>query len=496
MVQGTASGVGKSLLVAALCRLLRREGLEVRPFKAQNMALNAAVTADGGEVGRAQALQALACGTDVTRAMNPILLKPEGDRCAQVVVDGEVRGRMDAAAYHALKPRLWPVVTAALDRLRAECDVVVIEGAGSPAEVNLRDRDIVNMRVAAHAGAPVLLAGDIDRGGVFAALLGTLALLRPAERRRVAGMIVNNFRGDPRLFEDGAAFLERRARIPVLGVVPHLEGLRLAQEDSLGLHAMNGAGPGAAPVIDVALVGLPRISNFDDCDPLLREPGVGVRLVDRGERLGDPDLLVLPGTKTSRTDLEAARERGLDAALRAARRRGTAVLGVCGGMQLLGRAIDDPDGADAAPGSTAGIGLLPTATRMDGAKVVRRVRGEVLAVPGLLEGAGGLAVRGYEIHAGRTPPRRPPLRLWPEAGGAPWDDGATSADGWVVGTHLHGLLDEPGLRRALLGAVARRRGRRWRPGPPRPGPEAELDRLADAVAAAVDMGRVRAIIDR
>jgi adenosylcobyric acid synthase len=494
MVQGTASGVGKSLLVAALCRLLRRQGLEVRPFKAQNMALNAAVTADGGEVGRAQALQALACGVDVTRTMNPILLKPEGDRSAQLVVDGEVVGRMDAAAYHALKPRLWPVVTAALDRLRAECDVVVIEGAGSPAEVNLRDRDIVNMRVAAHAGAPVLLAGDIDRGGVFAALLGTLALLRPSERRRVVALVVNNFRGDPLLFEDGAAFLERRSRLPVLGVIPHLVGLRLAQEDSLGLPAMNGSGGGAAAAIDVALVGLPRISNFDDCDPLLREPGVSVRLVDRGDRLGDPDLVVLPGSKASRADLEVARDRGLHTALRAARRRGTAVLGICGGMQLLGRGVDDPGGVDAAPGCSAGFGLLPTETLMSAEKVVRRVAGEVRPLPGLLERAAGLPVRGYEIHAGRTPARRPPLRLWPEAGGGAWEDGATSPDGWVVGTHLHGLLDEPGLRRALLAAVARRRGRRWRPGPPTPGPEAELDRLADAVGAALDMTRLDAII--
>jgi adenosylcobyric acid synthase len=495
MVQGTASGVGKSLLVAALCRLLRREGVEVRPFKAQNMALNAAVTADGGEVGRAQALQALACGVDVARAMNPILLKPEGDRTAQVVVDGEVLGRMDAAAYHALKPRLWPVVTAALDRLRRECEVVVIEGAGSPAEVNLRDRDIVNMRVAAHAGAPVLLVGDIDRGGVFAALLGTLALLRPAERHRVAGLVVNNFRGDPGLFRDGAAFLERRARLPVLGVVPHLEGLRLAQEDSLGLGAMDGAGPGGPPVIDVALVGLPRISNFDDCDPLLRERGVGVRLVDRGAALGDPDLVVLPGTKTSRADLAAVRARGLATALRHARRRGCAVLGICGGMQLLGRSLDDPAGSDGGgPGRSAGLGLLPTATVMSPAKVVRRVRGQVRPVPGLLAGASGLPVRGYEIHTGRTAPVRPALRLWPEAGGEAGDDGATSPDGWVVGTHVHGLLDETRLRRALLAAVAARRGRRWRPGPPLPGPEAELDRLADGVGEALDMERVRAMI--
>jgi adenosylcobyric acid synthase len=494
MVQGTASGVGKSLLVAALCRLLRRQGLEVRPFKAQNMALNAAVTADGGEVGRAQALQALACGVDVTRDMNPVLLKPEGDRTAQVVVGGEVLGRMDAAAYHALKPRLWPVVAAALDRLRRECEVVVIEGAGSPAEVNLRDRDIVNMRVAAHAAAPVILVGDIDRGGVFAALLGTLALLRPSERRRVAGLVVNNFRGDPALFEDGTAFLERRARLPVLGVVPHLEGLRLAQEDSLGLPAMNGTAPGAMASIDVALVGLPRISNFDDCDPLLREPGIGVRLVDRGERLGDPDLVVLPGSKASRADLEAARARGIGIALRAARRSGSAVLGICGGMQLLGRSLDDPEGGEGEPGRSAGLGLLPTVTRMSPAKVVRRVRGEVHPVPGLLGGAAGAPVRGYEIHAGRTGPVRPALRLWPEAGGEGWDDGSTSPDGWVVGTHVHGLLEEARLRRALLAAVAARRGRRWRPGPPRPGPEAELDRLADGVGAALDMDRLEAMI--
>jgi adenosylcobyric acid synthase len=280
----------------------------------------------------------------------------------------------------------------------------------------------------------------------------------------------------------------------MLGVVPHLEGLRLAQEDSLGLPAMNGTGPGAAAVIDVALVGLPRISNFDDCDPLLREPGVGVRTVDRGDRLGDPDLVVLPGSKTSRADLEAARDRGLAPALRGARRRGTAVLGVCGGMQLLGRGVDDPDGVEGAPGSATGLGLLPSATRISPGKVVRRVAGEVRPLPGLLAGAAGMAVRGYEIHAGETPARRAPLRLWPEAGGAGWEDGSSSPDGWVVGTHVHGLLEEDGLRRALLGAVARRRGRRWRPGPPRPGVEAEIDRLADAVGAALDMGRIEALI--
>ena len=492
MLQGTASGVGKTLLCAAICRILRDRGLRVVPFKAQNMALNAAVTDDGGEVGRAQALQALACGVEVTTDMNPILLKPEAERVAQVIVRGEAIGRMSAAEYHRRKPMLWPVVAESLDRLRADADVVVIEGAGSPAEVNLRDRDIVNMRVAEHAGAPVVLVGDIDRGGVFAALLGTLALLRPAERRQVRALLVNNFRGDPALFRDGAAFLERRSRLPLLGVVPHLEGLRLAEEDSLGLRSLAANGDGEG--IDVAVLSLPRISNFDDCDPLLREPGVGVRAVEHADRLGDPDLVVLPGSKATRADLAALRERRIDRALAAAVARGSAVLGICGGLQLLGRSLADPDGDDGAPaGRSRGLRLLPTTTRMAATKTVRRVAGEVLPVPGLLAGATGAPLRGYEIHTGVTPPAgRAPLRL--RAGDRAWDDGATSDDGWVVGTHVHGLLDEVRVRRPLLRAVAARRGRRWRPGPPVPGPEAELDRLAAAVAASVDVDRLLALV--
>ena len=494
MLQGTASGVGKSLLCAGLCRVLSRRGLRVLPFKAQNMALNAAVTADGGEVGRAQALQALACGVEVTTDMNPVLLKPEAERSAQLIVRGEVVGRMSAAEYHRHKPMLWPVVTESLDRLRQDADVVVIEGAGSPAEVNLRDRDIVNMRVAEHAGAAVVLVGDIDRGGVFAALLGTLSLLRPRERRLVRALLVNNFRGDPALFAGGAAFLERRSRLPLLGVMPHLAALRLAEEDSLGLAALSS--PGGRAAIDVAVLSLPRISNFDDCDPLLREPGVSVRAVEHGDRLGDPDLVVLPGSKASLADLAALRERRLDRALRAAAASGTAVLGICGGLQLLGRSLADPDGRDGSgPGRSRGLGLLPTSTRMAPAKTVRRVEGEVLAVPGLLGGAAGARVRGYEIHAGQTPAAAtPPLRL--SAGGRSWTDGATSADGWVVGTHVHGLLDQAGVRRPMLAAVAARRGRRWRPGRPIPGPTAELDRLAAALDAAVDVDRLLQLLDR
>jgi len=493
MLQGTSSGVGKSLLTAALCRLFAREGLAVRPFKAQNMALNAAVTDDGGEIGRAQALQALACGVPATRDMNPILLKPETDSRSQVVLHGEAVERLGAADYHRRKASLWPAVVESLDRLRAACDLVLIEGAGSPAEVNLRDRELVNMRVARHAGAPVLLVGDIDRGGVFAALLGTLALLRPVERRHVRAMIVNNFRGDPALFADGVDFLSRKACMPVLGVVPRVEGLRLPEEDSLGLESAF-AGAGGPHALDVAVIRLPRISNFDDCDALLREPGVRVRLVDHGDLLGDPDLVVLPGSKTTRADLAALRERGLDRAVSAARERGAAVLGICGGFQLLGTLVADDDGSDdGAPGSTPGLGLLPTATSMSGGKVVRPVTGRVLPRPGLLALAADAPVRGYEIHAGRTAPHEAALCL--RSGDEEWEDGATSSDGWVVGTHVHGLLDEPAVRRPMLQALAARRGRHWRPGPPVPGVEAELDRLADAVAAALDMNLLHRIVE-
>jgi len=469
----------------------------VRPFKAQNMALNAAVTDDGGEIGRAQALQALACRVPATRDMNPVLLKPETDAQAQVVVGGDAVARMSAAEYHGFKRTLWPQVAESLDRLRQSCDLVVIEGAGSPAEVNLRDRDVVNMRVARHAAAPVLLVGDIDRGGVFAALLGTLALLRPAERRHVRAMVVNNFRGDPALFTDGVAFLSRRARLPVLGVVPHVEGLRLPEEDSLALdRGFRSSSDGVVGGLDVAVIRLPRISNFDDCDALLGEPGVSVRLVEHGDRLGDPDLVVLPGSKATRGDLDALRERGLDRALATAAGRGTAILGICGGFQLLGACIADPDGTDSGvAGSSRGLGLLPTSTHMSGEKVVRPVQGRVLPRPGLFAHAAGAAVRGYEIHAGRTSPVRGPLLLDGDlAGVAAHEDGATSEDGWVAGTHVHGLLDAAEVRRPLLRAAAERRGRTWVSGAPVRGVDEELDRLADAVCAALDMNALRRIV--
>jgi adenosylcobyric acid synthase len=477
MLQGTSSSVGKSYLVTGLCRLYARRGLRVAPFKAQNMALNAAVTPDGAEIGRAQAVQAEAAGVVPEVAMNPVLLKAEGDRTCQVVLMGRPLGSYGAGEMVALRARLWPRVRAALDQLRRRFDLVVIEGAGSPAEVNLRRGEIVNMRVAKAAGAPVLLVGDVDRGGVFAALLGTLGLLPPSQRRRVAGLIVNRFRGDPALFAEGVAFLERRSGLPVLGVVPHLDQVRLPAEDSLELPLLVSRPAGA--VLDVAVVHLGRISNFDELQPLADEPGVGLRLVSRGEELGRPDLVVLPGTKTTIRDLERLRAGGLAQAILDAREAGTAVLGICGGYQMLGRHIDDPEGVEEG-GSVPGLGLLPTRTRFRPGKVTVLRRGRALGGPGLLARAGGLEVRGYEIHMGRVRGGQLPV----------WDlgdqrEGCRSPDGWVVGTSLHGVLAGPRLRRSILESLAERRGVRLPP--PAPPPPDPYDALADALEAALDV---------
>jgi len=484
MLQGTSSSVGKSYLAAGLCRLYARRGLRVAPFKAQNMALNAAVTPDGAEIGRAQAAQAEAAGVTPEAAMNPILLKAEGDRTCQVVLMGRPLGTYHATQMPALRQRLWPQVRDALNHLRQRFDLVVIEGAGSPAEVNLRRGEIVNMRVAKEADAPVLLIGNVDQGGVFAALLGTLSLLRAAERRRVAGLIVNRFRGDPALFADGVAFLERRARLPVLGVVPHLEHVRLPAEDSLELPLLPYRS--RTTVLDLAIVRLERISNFDELQPLRLEPGVGLRLVAHGDELGQPDLVILPGTKTTLRDLERLRANGLVEAIRRAREAGTAVLGICGGYQMLGRSIDDPDGVELA-GSACGLGLLPTWTRFEPGKVTVLRRGRVLGGPGLLSRAGGLEVQGYEIHAGRVGGEQLPV----------WDlghhrEGCRSPDGWVLGTSLHGVLASPQLRRAILEALAERRGARLPP--PAPAPPDPYDALADALEAALDLATLDRIV--
>jgi adenosylcobyric acid synthase len=483
MIQGTSSFVGKSLLTAALCRLFARRGVRVAPFKAQNMSNNAAVCADGTEIGRAQAVQAAACGIEPTADMNPVLLKPEADSRSQVVVLGRPWRTLRAASYYRRKEELWPVVTAALDRLRNSYELVLIEGAGSPVELNLRPLDIVNMAVARHAAAPVLLVADIDRGGIFAQLLGTLSLLEPDERALVRGLIVNKFRGDRALFADGVRILEERGGVPVLGVVPFLPALAVPEEDAVVLDATR---PARAD-IDIAVIRLPHIANFDDFDPLSAERDVAVRYVQSPRELGTPHAIVLPGTKSTVADLAWLRATGLAEAVRAAR---CAVVGICGGYQMLGRFVRDPDRVESAVAETEGLGLLPVATTFAAEKATYRAKARVRGGPGWLSGAAGLDVDGYEIHMGRTDGGSAWLDITRRNGQATaLPDGAVSADGRVWGCYLHGLFANVGLRRAWLDGLRGRAATRAA----RETPLGEsLDRLADAVEGAMDMAQLNA----
>lgn len=469
MVQGTMSGVGKSLLTTALCRIFAQDGLRVVPFKSQNMALNSYVTRDGREMGRAQAMQAQAAGVEPDVRMNPILLKPSSDVGSQLVVMGRARGDYRAADYFKMKRTLVPEVLTAYEGLATEADVVVIEGAGSPAEINLKAGDIVNMGLARMVDAPVLLVGDIDRGGVFAQLFGTVALLEPEERARVAGLVVNKFRGDVDILRPGLAMLEERCGAPVLGVVPYVR-VDVDDEDSLAPRLATGMPAGCGRRgdgrLDVAVLRLPRISNFTDFAPLERHPGVSLRYVGRVGDLGEPDLVIVPGTKSTMDDLVWLREGGLEAAVRRLALTGvSAVLGVCGGYQMLGERLDDPDGVErAGGGSLAGMGLLPCTTVFASEKVLTRVRAH-----GAAPGWEGVRVEGYEIHAGRTDTRRArPLFQVDEVEGAPGGDGrgtpvpegAVSAGGNVLGTYLHGLFDTGALADALVAWLRERRANR------------------------------------
>jgi adenosylcobyric acid synthase len=499
MVQGTASSVGKSTLVAGLCRIFAREGWRVAPFKAQNMALNSAVTADGGEIGRSTAVQAAAAGVEPTVDMNPILLKPEAEARSQLIVRGRVVGRLSAAEYYRDAERrrhLFAVVTESLDRLRAAHDLVVIEGAGSPAELNLTRGDLVNMAVARHARAPVLLVADIDRGGVFAALIGTVQLLPPEERALLAGLVVNRFRGDAALFADGVRILEERTGLPVLGVIPFLPRLGLAEEDSTALDRPAepaGDGPG---VVDVVAVRYPRISNFDDLDPLAAEPGVRVRFVADAAEFGRPDLIVLPGSKSTIADLAWLRETGLAAAALTRAAAGAPVIGLCGGFQMMGHVIRDPLRAESDQEAMAGLGLLPVETTFAADKATHQVAGHIRAeaARGLLAGAGGAPIEGYEIHLGETAglgPRLADLRR--RDTGAAVADGALSWDGRRLGTYVHGLLHNPAVRSAVLAAVGSRAGGRADQGDRGPiGDRDAFDRLADHVERHFDAAAVRA----
>ena len=437
MFQGTGSDVGKSLVVAGLCRAFVNRGLRVLPFKPQNMSNNAAVTLEGGEIGRAQALQARACRVAPSVHMNPVLLKPQSEIGAQIVIRGEMAGNATARDFQAIKPTLLPTVIDSFERLKAEADLILVEGAGSAAEINLRTNDIANMGFARSAGVPVVLVGDIDRGGVIAQIVGTKSVLDPADAALVGGFLVNKFRGDPGLFDAGMAAIERHTGWPGLGLVPWFAAAgRLPAEDAMALHKAGATGQGD---LLVAVPHLPHIANFDDLDPLKLEPAIRLVFVRPGEALpGDAALVVLPGSKATLADLAALRHHGWDIDLQAHIRRGGRVLGICGGYQMLGRIVQDPDGIEGPPAEAAGLGLLDVETVLTGDKTLRDVSGTAEGVP----------FRGYEMHVGHTAgpdAGRPMLRF---ADGRP--DGAVSADGRVRACYVHGLLADDRQRAAIL----------------------------------------------
>lgn len=507
MFVGTGSHAGKTVLVAALCRIAARRGLRVAPFKAQNMALNSFVTADGGELGRAQAYQARAAGAEAHVDMNPVLLKPSSQTGSQVIVLGRPVGHMSVREYHAYQAEVWPLVTAAFDRLRAVNDLVVLEGAGSPAEINLRDQDIVNMRMALYADCPVILIGDIDRGGVFASLVGTIELLTPAERALVKGFVINKFRGDATLLTSGIEYLEQRTGIPTLGVLPMLTDWRGDEEDSLGIEDRQHHARPSAP-LQIAVVRLPFISNYTDFDTLADEDDVNVRYVTAARDLAGCAAIVLPGTKSTVADLLWLRESGLAVAITAAAAAGTPVIGICGGYQMLGERIFDPEHVESQRDAVDGLGLLDVQTTFVGEKRTVRVEGELLADPvdrdsrrpagqggsGLL-GPAGTPLRGYEIHMGRSvvgDGAAPLLRLR-GADGIEHTDGALSRDARVAGSYVHGLFDHAALRTAFLNRL--RAARELPPRAARTSPAVDdIDRLADHVEAYLDVARLMQIV--
>ncbi|MHB1486287.1 MAG: cobyric acid synthase [Acidimicrobiales bacterium] len=500
MVCGTTSDAGKSVVVAGLCRLLARQGVRVAPFKAQNMALNSYVTLDGAEIGRAQASQAAAAGIEPEAAMNPILLKPTGTRTSQVVVMGKAQGDSDAAGYQERKEQLWPVVTEALDSLRRRYDVVICEGAGSPAEINLAAHDIVNLRVAAHAGFTSVLVGDIERGGVFAGLFGTHALVPSEFQSLIGGFIINRFRGDPDLLGPGLTEITQRTGVNVLGVLPYLEGLAIDAEDSLALaHGWlarpTSAATAAADVsanvasyagqfdptgaLDIAVVAFPRLSNFTDLEPLAAEPNVRVRLVEDPRQFGHPDLVILPGSKSTVEDLAWMRAARMEVELHRALDEGATILGLCGGYQMLGLSINDK--VESGQGDVPGLGLLDVHTVFDTEKLTRRRSGRAM----------GETVDGYEIHHGRSI-CGPSAQVWLFLDGEP--EGAWA--GRVYATSLHGLFESDGFRETFLSRVAQRRGISFVPGGLSFGGQRQqqFDRVADALAHHLDMGALAQLI--
>ena len=496
MVCGTTSDAGKSTVVAGLCRLLARRGVSVAPFKGQNMSLNSVVTTEGAEIGRAQWIQAVAARVEPETAMNPVLLKPTSERSSQVIVMGRPLETLQAADYQRSKADLVEIVDGALADLRRRFDVVICEGAGSPAEINLLDHDIVNLGLASRAAIPAVVVGDIHRGGVFAHLYGTVAILPDELRRSVRAFVINKFRGDPLLLGDAMEQLEARCGVPTLGVLPFVPGLVLDAEDSL--HPMSAVAPVEPPApgaaqLDVVVLRLPRLSNFTDFDPLLVEGGVAVRFVDHPSAFGDPDLIVLPGTKSTVADLEWVRDSGLLEAMQT-RRRTTSppvILGVCGGYQMLGRTIEDPDGVESGAPTVPGLGWLPLVTRFEVEKTTRLRHGS---------GPGGVPVRGYEIRHGRTTARggwEQWLELNDAAGGMHDTESACDPEGLVFGTSLHGLFEPDCFRGAFLTLVAAARGKSWHPSGSSfaAAREDQIDRMADVCEAHLDLDALWRLVE-
>ena len=487
MLQGTGSSVGKSMLAAALCRVFRQDGLRVAPFKSQNMALNSFATREGLEMGRAQVVQAQAAGVEPSVAMNPILLKPTSDKKSQVIVLGRPIGNMSAVEYHRYKPNLRAMVKRTYDELEARYDAVVIEGAGSPAEINLREGDLVNMWMAEAADAPVLLVGDIDRGGVFAALYGTVMLLEPEERERVKGLVINKFRGDVSILEPGLRMIEEKLGIPVVGVVPWTDA-DIEDEDSVSRRLTDSSGAGE---ITVAVVRLKHLSNFTDFQALSLHPGVTLKYALRPRELEDADVIILPGTKNTIDDLIDLRNRGMLAPIVRHARAGRLLIGVCGGYQMLGQALRDPCGVEASAPEVAGLGLLDMEVDFRPEKRTVQAAGTLNGAPDWLAPLAGTKLEGYEIHSGANA-FGPDARFWM------LPDGACNAAGNVLGTYLHGLFDDG----ALAGAVIRRaRQIKGLPDAPERAAvnmaayrEAQFDKLADVVRGSLDMDAVYRIL--
>lgn len=492
MIQGTGSSVGKSIMVTAFCRIFRQQGLRVAPYKSQNMALNSFVTREGGEMGRSQVVQAEAAGVEPHVDMNPILIKPEADTRSQIVVMGKPWKTLEAGKYYTYSPELLSVAMEALNRLRATYDLVVIEGAGSPAEPNLKQKDIVNMKIAKLAGAPVFLVGDIDKGGVFASFVGTLALLDREEQGLIKGFIINKFRGDISLLQPGLDYLENLTSKPVIGVVPYYHRILIPEEDSI----YKEEGEKCDRNIDIAVIYLPHISNSTDFEPLQQEAGVQLRYITARDELGNPDIIILPGSKSTVSDLEQIRKVGLADSIVRKAKTGTPVIGICGGFQMLGKRIEDPFNTESREGSAEGLGLLDIVTVFDSQKTTWQVKAQAASNSGLLEGLEGMQVAGYEIHMAQSRGNNvtPAFKIL-QRGEKTCNvlEGAINESGRVLGTYIHGLFDDNSFRQAFVNLLRQRKGLAPQYAKPITSSEDHYDKLAEVVRTSLNMPLVHQI---